>query len=179
MIRLFLLLMMMSPTIFGQTDSLSQTAGIILNSTPPNVKVFSGQKLLGLTPIFEPLDFKFYPLVLKKTGYDDFSISDTAIKLVNLKALTETSGSVVRIDKTQWVFNDQNNKIWWTVGAMVATGITSAYFKHQANISYKKYTETLNPTYLKETNSYDTIAGVSLGLTEIGFGTLLYFLFWD
>jgi hypothetical protein len=61
-------------------------------------------------------------------------------------------------------------------GIAVVSGITTAYFKIQADTRYDKYLATGDRELLQETRRYDTMAAVTLALSQIGLAIVAYCL---
>ncbi len=64
-------------------------------------------------------------------------------------------------------------------GIAVVSGIATAYFKIQADARYDKFLATGDRELLQETHRYDTIAAVTLALSQIGLAIVAYCLLSD
>jgi hypothetical protein len=75
-----------------------------------------------------------------------------------------------------------NSRLWmrYAAGAtMVVSGIVSAYLKSKSNKDFDSYIATGDPALLNSTHRLDRLAGVSLFVTEISLGALIYLLLAD
>jgi hypothetical protein len=75
-----------------------------------------------------------------------------------------------------------NSRLWmgYAAGAtMVISGFLSAYIKTKSNKDFDSYVATGDPGLLSSTQRLDRLAGVSLFVTEISLGTLIYLLLTD
>jgi hypothetical protein len=59
---------------------------------------------------------------------------------------------------------------------MILSGVTSAYFKDQANKEFDRYLQSKNPSSLSTTNRLDREAAISLVISQISFVVLSYLL---
>ena len=62
------------------------------------------------------------------------------------------------------------------LGNIIVLGGTAAYFKIEADKNYDNYIALNDASYLDKTRQYDIISGIALGVLQINFGVLLYFL---
>jgi hypothetical protein len=143
---------------------------ILIDSNPQDVQVFSGDSLLGYTPLIIPL--KFDKLILKKEGFTEEVISLNE----NMTKVTASLEFVGELKKENF-FDKAISKVLF--GSMIALGATSAYFKIKADDSYDNYLKTGDIKYKDRTDEYDLVSGVTLGLTQINFGYLIYKIFFD
>ncbi len=75
-----------------------------------------------------------------------------------------------------------NSKMWLGSAAgvtMVISGVLSAYLKNKSDHEFDSYVATGDPTLLNSTQRLDRLAGVSLFVTEISLGVLIYLLLAD
>jgi hypothetical protein len=61
-------------------------------------------------------------------------------------------------------------------GIAVVSGIATAYFKIQADARYDKFLASGDRELLQETHRYDTMAAVTLALSQIGLAIVAYCL---
>ncbi|HLX11597.1 MAG TPA: hypothetical protein VKS81_02175 [Bacteroidota bacterium] len=66
---------------------------------------------------------------------------------------------------------------YYIAGTAIATGAISAYFKLNADHYFSEYKQNPSPTLLHKIHTYDTFAGISLALSQIGVLTFTYLLF--
>ncbi|MCX6144801.1 MAG: hypothetical protein NTZ35_16470 [Ignavibacteriales bacterium] len=59
---------------------------------------------------------------------------------------------------------------------MILSGVTSAYFKDQANKEFGRYLLSKNPASLSTTNKLDREAAISLVISQMSFVVLSYLL---
>ncbi|TDJ56649.1 MAG: hypothetical protein E2O46_00720 [Ignavibacteria bacterium] len=143
---------------------------VLLNTEPQDVYVFSNDSLIGYTPLLIPMDLN--NIRLEKNGfenkiinYSDFGINDP----VKLNFIGEYDDGNF-FDKTLF-------KI--LLGTMVALGVTTAYFKLEADDKFAEYKITGDPALLEQTNRLDTISAVTFVALQINFGTIIYLFLVD
>ncbi len=143
---------------------------VLLNTEPQDVYVFSNDSLIGHTPLLIPMELN--NIRLEKKGfeskiinYSDFGISDP----VKLNFTGEYDDGNF-FDKTLF-------KI--LIGTMVALGVTTAYFKLEADNKFAEYKITGDPALLEQTNRLDTISAVTFVALQINFGAIIYLFLVD
>jgi len=143
---------------------------VLLNTEPQDVYVFSNDSLIGHTPLLIPMELN--NIRLEKKGfeskiinYSDFGISDP----VKLNFTGEYDDGNF-FDKTLF-------KI--LIGTMVALGVTTAYFKLEADDKFAEYKITGDPALLEQTNRLDTISAVTFVALQINFGAIIYLFLVD
>jgi len=143
---------------------------LLIDSEPLDVQVFAGDSLLGYTPIIIP---KYFDTVtLKKIGYSDREIViDERFSKIN------ASLDFIGEAKKENFFDKSLSKV--LIGSMITLGAASAYFKLKADDYYDEFLRTGDVKYKDRTNDYDLVSGVTLGLTQINFGFLIYKIFFD
>jgi PEGA domain-containing protein len=140
---------------------------IYLDSSPQDSRVYSGDSLLGNTPLL--LDKSFTELSLKKRKYKNkiFSLNETQ------------KGKPIELDFTGEEKNGTfvgSNLFWTLVGSAVALGSTAVYYKIKADKNYDKYLEFGDKAYLDKTDRQDLISGISFGTLQLNLGALIYFV---
>lgn len=143
---------------------------VLLNTEPQDVYVFSNDSLIGHTPLLIPMELN--NIRLEKNGfeskiinYSDFGINDP----VKLNFTGEYDDGNF-FDKTLF-------KI--LIGTMVALGVTTAYFKLEADDKFAEYKITGDPALLEQTNRLDTISAVTFVALQINFGAIIYLFLVD
>jgi len=143
---------------------------VLLNTEPQDVYVFSNDSLIGHTPLLIPMELN--NIRLEKKGfeskiinYSDFGISDP----VKLNFTGEYDDGNF-FDKTLF-------KI--LIGTMVALGVTTAYFKLEADDKFAEYKITGDPALLEQTNRLDTISAVTFVALQLNFGAIIYLFLVD
>ena len=141
-----------------------------LQTNPQDVAVYSGDTLVGYTPLY--LSSGFNSLQLNKPGYEGKTISFSDFKSdqpVSLNFIGEIkSKSFYKKDLFKYL-----------VAGIVVLGGTSAYFKLKADNRFDAYKITGEQDLLDQTHKYDLISGILFTALQINFGTLIYFLFSD
>lgn len=149
---------------------LQLSSDVLIDSEPLDVQVFAGDSLLGYTPIFIP---KYFDTVtLKKIGY-----SEKEIVIDERFSKMNASLDFIGEPKKENFFDKPLSKV--LIGSMLVLGAASAYFKIKADNNYDEFLRTGDVSYKDRTNEFDMISGVSLGLTQINFGFLIYKIFFD
>jgi hypothetical protein len=143
---------------------------VLIDSYPQDVKVFSGDSLLGYTPLFLPQNFD--KLILRKDGY-----AEQEINVDQQKAQINISLEFIGELKKESFFDKSISKILF--GSMIVLGVTTAYYKIKADNSYDEYLRTGDIKLKEKTDQYDLISGITLGAAQINFGYLIYKIFTD
>ncbi|MCL6495546.1 MAG: hypothetical protein K6T54_12305 [Ignavibacterium sp.] len=140
------------------------TSGILLETIPSDVYVYSDETLIGFTPLKVPKNIQ--ELKLSKPGYIEKKIllEDNSIQIVKL----DFNGKI----KSEPFVNTTLFKV--LTGSAIALGAVTAYFKLKADDKFDEYRFSGNKKFLDETNKYDTISGISLALFQINFGYIIY-----
>jgi hypothetical protein len=143
---------------------------VYLATNPEDVNVYSGDSLIGYSPLF--ISQKLNKLSLSKPGYESKSIylnNMPANNIINLKYIGESSGKSF--------YEKDIFKI--LVGSLVLLGGTTAYFKLKADNRYDSYQSTGEQSYLDKTREFDLISGITMGALQINFGILIYYFLTD
>uniref|UniRef100_A0A832G6C0 PEGA domain-containing protein n=1 Tax=Ignavibacterium album TaxID=591197 RepID=A0A832G6C0_9BACT len=140
------------------------TSGILLETIPSDVYVYSDETLIGFTPLKVPKNIQ--ELKLSKPGYIEKKIllEDNPIQIVKL----DFNGKI----KSEPFVNTTLFKV--LTGSAIALGAITAYYKLKADDKFDEYRFTGDKKFLDETNKYDTISGISLALFQINFGYIIY-----
>jgi hypothetical protein len=142
----------------------------LLKTEPQDVHVFSGDTLIGHTPLLLPPDIN--NLVLKKEGYEEMSINPGEYDLnerIELKP--------VFIEDEDSFF--ESPLFYYMSGSLLVFGAVTAYYKLEADEKYTEYQVTGEEALLEETHKLDTISGVAFAALQINFGMLVYFFLTD
>lgn len=144
--------------------------GIYLDSNPQDAYVFSGDSLIGNTPMLINIGYK--NVTLKKSGYSDYN-------LVNLTAEDHLKVNLnfIGIKKQESFFTSTAFKI--LAGTAIALGAASAYFKLKADNKFDEYKLSNDKSLLDETHKYDLISGISFTALQLNIGFIIYKLFTD
>lgn len=143
---------------------------VLIDSHPQDAKVFSGDSLLGYTPLF--LSQKFDKLVLSKDGF-----AEKEILVDQQKKQMQVSLDFIGELKKESFFDKSISKILF--GSMIVLGVTTAYYKIKADNNYEEYLRTGDIKFKNRTDQYDLISGITLGAAQINFGYLIYKIFTD
>ena len=163
----------------------TDSSQIKISTLPIGSKVYNGDAFIGWTPItFDKKFLSSSSLRLEKEGYitSDISISPKQNKYtVKLQPLVDRKDLVVsRI-------TDNQNQLKWYKEGLVVTSILSSwasfYFKRRADETFAKYQRTSDSRQLVElysqTERYDTLAEIAIGVSVATLGTYFYLLLTD
>lgn len=141
----------------------------LLNSEPQNAQVLVKDSLVGFTPLFIPLSYSNLTVLKNMYAPRNIQLNNSVPNTVDLGLPIETnSGGFV---KTVWF------KV--LIGTAAVLGATSAYYKMQADKKYDDYLKDKSSSILSEVNRLDSISGITLGVFQVNFAALLYFLLFD
>jgi hypothetical protein len=143
---------------------------VILDTNPQNVYVIESDSIIGFTPIL--LENNFQTLRLQKPGYEDKLISKQEItsgEKPELKFIGQLKGESFH----------ESTLFKLLVGAAVALGATTAYYKLEADKKFDEYQITGDPAALEQTDKYDLISGITFVALQIDFGLILYLFLTD
>ncbi len=150
--------------------SFTPTPTKIIRSYPGNALVIGDGNEIGYTPLRISANYK--SIILKKENYEDKFLSpndinvNKPVKLVRLKVEEQTEFIHKPLFKI-------------LLGSLVTLGAVTAYFKIKADNKFDEYKKTKDQSFLDDTDKYDLISGITLGVMEINFGALLYYLLFD
>ncbi len=142
----------------------------LIDSSPQDAGVFISDSLIGYTPLL--LSQSINKITLKKSGF-----TEQEIILDNRRSRIVASLDFVGEYEKEKFFNKTISKV--LLGSMIALGAATAYYKIKADNNFDNFIRTGDPKYKKRTDEYDLISGVTLGLTQINFGFLIYKIFSD
>ena len=149
-----------------------------ITSDPYGATVRSGDSLLGQTPLIVSSQSAKNVITIAKDGFEDISIPlNTDQQSVHVM-LVRLNGTMLD-QRSQYLSSEQSNSslnIYVTTGTTVITGLAAAYFKIKADSYYSDYQRTNDPSLLNKVRTYDTIAGISLSVSEISLFVLSYLL---
>lgn len=143
---------------------------IIFNTIPQDVNVFKEDSLFGFTPLL--MEEREGEYLLKKPDYKSMNITMQEIDAGTTPQL-EFIGEI----KGESFYESTMFKV--LVGAALALGATTAYFKLEADKSFDEYQITGDPAELEKTDKYDVISGVTFVALQIDFGLILYLFLTD
>jgi hypothetical protein len=155
---------------------------LTIQTEPPEGDVLYNGKALGVTPLYvRGTSILGGNLVVQKSGYDSLTIPSNEIKEGFLRLQLRPAGGpgATRpegdLRGPDLVATDH----WPTYVSgltMIFSGVTSAYFKDQANREFDRYLLSKDPASLSRTNKLDREAAISLVISQISFVVLSYFL---
>lgn len=155
-------------------------AMIVINSIPSGSSILLDGRPLGVTPLvlrsLEPLTGE---ALLEKEGYQPARVGiddSSSLHVVLLKPL-DGKKEYPSHDVLGVLTNGEASGEWvhYIAGAtMIASGFFAAYFKEQANSSFREYQTSQDPARLDATGKFDRLSGFSFALTQISFGVLAY-----
>lgn len=138
---------------------------VYLDSSPQDAYVFSGDSLLGNTPLFIPKSLS--ELKLSKPQYEVKTLSRDQFL------------SVTKVD-LKFIGNHKEESFFYSTtfqilaGTALVLGAASAYYKLKADDAFDEYQFRGNKDKLDETNTYDVVSGVTFTALQINFGYILY-----
>jgi len=155
---------------------------LAIQTDPPDGIVLYKGKSLGATPLYVRGTSNLEGnMVIEKSGYDSLTIPPDEIKTGFLRLRLRPAGDPGAIlppgdlRGPDLVATDR----WPTYVSgltMIISGVTSAYFKDQANKEFDRYLLSKDPASLSTTNKLDREAAISLVITQISFVVLSYLL---
>lgn len=160
----------------------------LIDSSPQNAGVYIDGILFGETPQRVLLtDSTEKKVVVKLKGYLEYSFNISHSDMPANKKITLIPSTGNNVKKTLveenrgYYFSHPRKIIPITVSALItaASGISAYYFKSLAINNNDDYNIHHDPSSLDRKRKYDIISGVSLGVLEIGFSALLYYLLLD
>ena len=171
----------------GQTNDSLIIGYNYINSTPQNSQVFLNDSLVGFTPFYFMTGKDSQTgarLEIKQKGYIDYVINTEAGEKINRTVVLVPSKpgmlikSPVQVNKSQFFAKPRKIlPIVITSSLAAGSGILSYYFKKMANDNYTSFGITGDPAALNRKKKYDLISGISLGVFQVSFAGLLYYLF--
>ena len=143
---------------------------VLLNTTPQDAYVYSGDSLLGYTPLL--ISNLSGNLRLEKPGFESREISSDAFgknEPIKMKFIDEP-------EEGQFYDTDLFKIL---TGSMIVLGATTAYFKLKADNKFDDYQTTGDKKLLDQTHKFDLISGITFGALQINFAAIIYFFFVD
>jgi hypothetical protein len=174
---------------------------VSLHSNPEGAEVYQDTMFLGKTPLVrvrvdegERAFRLFYPGVGHWRAMTKVD-SVTVRRRTEVTSLVDLNGSTPYGPRMEYVPTMQtnpdlfmaapahgNSKLWmgYAAGAtMVVSGVLSAYLKSKSDKDFDSYIATGDPGLLSSTQRLDRFAGMTLFVTEISLGVLIYLLLAD
>lgn len=143
---------------------------IVFNTIPQDVYVLKKDSVFGFTPLLmENIQGDY---VLKKPEYKSLNITMNDITDGKSPEL-----EFIGVEKNESFYESTMFKV--LVGAAIAIGATTAYFKLEADKAFDEYQVTGNSELLDKTDRYDVISGISFVALQIDFGLILYYFLTD
>jgi hypothetical protein len=158
---------------------------VYINSVPFGAELLSGQVHLGFTPLYIPFEENAgKSFRLEKKGYKPYTFT-----------LTGNASIIATLEKGK-DFVDENKKPrllgflpkrhlkskFTLLAISIASHWASFYFKNVADENYEKYSQTADPRlmdqYWKQTQKYDRLSEISLGVSFASLAGLIYFVIW-
>jgi hypothetical protein len=155
---------------------------LAIQTDPPDGTVLNKGKYLGVTPLYvrgnSMLDGN---LVIQKSGYDSLTIPSGELKEGFLRLQLRPAGGLeAALPPSDLRGPDVVATDHWPTYvsglAMIISGVSSAYYKDQANKEFDRYLLSNNPAGLSTTNKLDRKAAISLVISQISFVVLSYLL---
>lgn len=143
---------------------------LLLRTEPDDAYVYSGDSLIGHTPLFLPTGLS--KVKLTKPGYENNEVDLSSYK-GNEKINLKFTGKEVQ----ESFFKSTMFKV--LLGGITALGAVTAYFKIKADNRFDEYQLTGNKEMLDKTHTYDLISGISFAALQINFGLLIYYFLND
>lgn len=143
---------------------------VLLDTDPGDATVFSGDSLLGYTPLF--LNGGLNSLRIEKTGYETRSVDYSTFGLKNTIPLK----FIGKIEKESFIDKTLFKVL---VGSMIVLGAVTAYYKIEADNSFEEYEFTGDPALLDRTDKFDLISGITFAAFQINFGVIIYYFLAD
>lgn len=143
---------------------------VLLNTVPQDAHVYSGDTLLGYTPLL--ISNPSGNLRLEKPGFESLEINADAFgknEPVKMKFISEP-------EEEQFYDTDLFKIL---TGSMIVLGATTAYFKLKADNKFDDYQTTGDKKLLDQTHKFDLISGITFGALQINFAAIIYFFFVD
>jgi hypothetical protein len=155
-------------------------------SVPFSSKVFAGKDLLGQTPLI----YKRNSIAEQTLRIENKGFKDKSFNLIDGQSVYRVSLDPLESDRKQshvLKMKDSQNQIKWYREGLVVTSLLSSwasfYFKREADKSYAKYQRASDSREMialyAETERFDRISEIAIGVSAITLGTYLYLLLLD
>jgi hypothetical protein len=163
----------------ARTFSLGGTLN--LQTVPSGGTVIYDGSILGMTPLFISLPRPLtVGLTIQKPGYQTIEVPVNEIRKELLRLQLQPAGPGSGPPPSDLRGPDLVAIDHWPTYAsgfvMIASGVTSAYLKDQANREFDKYLATNDPSRLANTHRLDRGAAITLVISQISFAVLSYLL---
>lgn len=168
----------------GESKTLSYTfeERLLLTSDPFGAAVYSGDSLLGTTPLVLQADVASVraELFLQKAGYErtrvDLRNRATPMTPIPLQRAILSGPEQDVVAGELYRPGRAPLRLYLTGAGAILAGGAAAYFKVRADNAYADYRTTANPAFLSKTNRLDTAAAIALVATQVSLGLFSYFL---
>ena len=158
---------------------------VFINSVPYGAQLFTENISMGFTPLYLPFEENAgKQFRLEKKGYRPYLFTLTSNQSI-IAQLEGENGFVKDREKPRLLgFLPRTHlKSKFTLLAVsIAAHWASFYFKNIADQNYEKYQQTADPAlmdqYWKQTQKYDKLSEVSLGVSFASLAGLIYFVIW-
>lgn len=158
-----------------------------INSQPQNADIYINDEHIGGTPRFFMWSDSVFPkqLKIKMKGYADYieTVNDASLlnKTYSLVPLSGTKlPNLVKEDKSTHFHAPRKVVPIVLTGLVTAgAGFAAFYYKSLAIDNRDHYNEFNDQESLDKKKKFDIISGVSIALFQVGFASLMYFLFID
>jgi len=160
-----------------------------INSTPFGANIIYQDSTLGTTPHFFTLpDSSRGIIVLRKAGYLDYIIKLSNKKTnffdVRLNLDKQSEEEKIKFSTSLQIKQKRRKILTYSVlGLSVVSGLTTIYFRREADQSYQRYLSSGHPLemdrFYNETQDFDDYAAISYGIFQVSFVTSLYLLFFN
>ncbi len=157
-----------------------------INSIPYNAKLIYNNNTLGLTPTtISYANHRGKQFSLEKKGYNSrsFVLKDPEPKLFELEPLDLSDNEKKATTFTHSLFRRKLKTKFLFLTGTVATHWLAFYLKNVADDNYQKYTRTSNPQlmdkYWDNSQKYDRLSEISLGVSYVLLSGLIYHILWN
>lgn len=156
-----------------------------INSIPYSAILYQENRQLGTTPLDIPFEEnRGKEFRLEKPGYKTltFILNNPDSKLFTLQKIDLSSSYGESSSFTHSLFHKRTKTKFILIAGTVAAHWMAFYFKNLADDNYEKYLVTGNPNlmnkYWDNTQKYDRISDISLGISYAFLGGLIYTVLW-
>ncbi len=156
-----------------------------INSIPYSAILYQENRQLGTTPLDIPFEEnRGKEFRLEKPGYKTltFILNNPDSKLFTLQKIDLSSSYDESPSFTHSLFHKKTKTKFILIAGTVAAHWMAFYFKNLADDNYEKYLVTGNPNlmnkYWDNTQKYDRISDISLGISYAFLGGLIYTVLW-
>lgn len=158
---------------------------VFINSIPYGAQLFNKETPLGFVPLYLPFEEnKGKQFRLEKEGYKPFSFTLTTNQSI-IAELEKASNFKDEKDHSRLLgfIPKRNLKSKFTLLAIsIASNWASFYFKNVADDNFERYQQTADPRlmdqYWQQTQKYDRLSEIALGVSVASLAGLIYFVIW-